>query len=112
MKPAPIIKPAPIVQPAPVVRPAPVIKQISPQQTAPQQGNYVVQLGAFRNADNVNELVRKLRASGYRAQTTPAVPRQGELNRVWVGPDSKARLEQQLSALERLTGLKGSVRPQ
>lgn len=111
-RPAPVVKPAPVVQPAPVVRPAPVIKQISPQPVAPQQGNYVVQLGAFRNADNVNALVRKLRASGYRAQTTPAVPRQGELNRVWVGPDSKTRLEQQLSALERLTGLKGRVRPQ
>ncbi len=107
VKPAPIIKPAPIVQPAPVVRPAPVIKQI-----APQQGDHVVQLGAFRNADNVNALVNKLRAAGYRAQTTPAVPRQGQLNRVWVGPDSKARLEQQLAPLERLTGLKGSVRPQ
>ncbi|MBM7455076.1 DedD protein [Oceanisphaera litoralis] len=110
--PAPVVKPAPIIKPAPIVRPAPVIKQIAPQQLAPQQGDHVVQLGAFRNADNVKALVKKLRASGYRAQTTPAVPRQGELNRVWVGPDSKARLEQQLSALERLTGLKGSVRPQ
>ncbi|GAA3705731.1 hypothetical protein GCM10022421_10810 [Oceanisphaera sediminis] len=104
-KPEPAPRPAPVVKPAPVVQPAPVIKQI-----APQQGEYIVQLGAFRNADNVNALVKKLRASGYRAQTTPAVPRQGELNRVWVGPDSKARLEQQLAPLERLTGLKGSVR--
>jgi DedD protein len=111
-KPVPVVKPAPIIKPAPIVQPAPVIKQIAPQQIAPQQGDHVVQLGAFRNADNVNALVRKLRASGYRAQTTPAVPRQGELNRVWVGPDSKARLEQQLAPLERLTGLKGRVRPQ
>ncbi|OIN13158.1 cell division protein DedD [Oceanisphaera psychrotolerans] len=116
-QPAPVVKPAPIIKPAPIVQPAPVIKQIAPQQVtpqqvAPQQGNHVVQLGAFRNAANVNALVNKLRAAGYRAQTTPAVPREGQLNRVWVGPDSKARLEQQLSALERLTGLKGSVRPQ
>ncbi|WP_375058137.1 cell division protein DedD [Zobellella sp. DQSA1] len=106
-RPAPVIKPAPIIQPAPVPQPAPVTQQIQPQG-----GNYIVQLGAFRNADNVNALVSKLRAAGYRAQTTPSVPRQGELNRVWVGPDSKASLEQQLAALERLTGLKGSVRPQ
>ncbi|PSJ47587.1 cell division protein DedD [Zobellella endophytica] len=100
-------KPVPVVKPAPVPQPAPVIKPV-----APQQGGYIVQLGAFRNADNVNALVRKLRDAGYRAQTTPAVPRQGELNRVWVGPDAKPRLEQQLAALERLTGLKGRVLPQ
>ena len=88
-----------------MVQPAPTIKQV-----APQHGEHVVQLGAFRNADNVNALVKKLQAAGYRAQTTPSVPRHGELNRVWVGPDDKARLEQQLAALERLTGLKGSIR--
>lgn len=106
-KPEPQPKPAPVVKPAPVPQPAPVIKPV-----VPQQGSYIVQLGAFRNADNVNALVRKLRDAGYRAQTTPAVPRQGELNRVWVGPDAKPRLEQQLAALERLTGLKGRVLPQ
>ncbi|GGB47833.1 cell division protein DedD [Oceanisphaera marina] len=104
-KPAPVVKPAPIVKAAPVVQPAPTIKQV-----APQHGEHVVQLGAFRNADNVNALVKKLQAAGYRAQTTPSVPRHGELNRVWVGPDDKARLEQQLAALERLTGLKGRIR--
>lgn len=104
-KPAPVVKPAPVIKAAPVVQPAPTIKQV-----APQQGDHIVQLGAFRNADNVNALVKKLQAAGYRAQTTPSVPRHGELNRVWIGPDDKARLEQQLTALERLTGLKGSVR--
>lgn len=92
--------PKPVIEKAPApVKPAP----------APAGGDFIVQLGAFRNADNVNALVRKLKAAGYRVQTAPAVPRQGELNRVWVGPDAKARLEQQLPALERLTGLKGRV---
>lgn len=104
-QPAPQPKPAPVVKAAPVIQPAPAIKQV-----APQHGDHIVQLGAFRNADNVNALVKKLQAAGYRAQTTPSVPRHGELNRVWIGPDDKARLEQQLAALERLTGLKGSVR--
>lgn len=106
-RPAPEIKPAPPLPAAGVVQAAPVVKPAEPQQ-----GGYIVQLGAFRNADNVNALVQKLRAAGYRAQTTPSVPRQGELNRVWVGPDAKGRLEQQLGALERLTGLKGRVLPQ
>ena len=98
--------PKPEVKAKPVITPAPVIKPV-----APQSGDHIVQLGAFRNADNVNALVKKLQAAGYRAQTTPAVPRQGEINRVWIGPDNKARLEQQLSALQQLTGLKGRVKP-
>ncbi|WP_417614903.1 cell division protein DedD [Oceanisphaera sp.] len=106
-QPTPQPKPAPVVKAAPVIQPAPAIKQV-----APQQGDHIVQLGAFRNADNVNALVKKLQAAGYRAQTTPSVPRHGELNRVWIGPDDKARLEQHLAALERLTGLKGRVRAQ
>ena len=81
------------------------------QAPASQGGSFVVQLGAFRNAANVNALVQKLRAAGYNAQTTPSPAREGELNRVWVGPDSKERLDQQLPALQRLTGLSGSVRP-
>ncbi|MGP7734107.1 cell division protein DedD [Oceanimonas smirnovii] len=109
---APVSKPAPKAEPAPTPkpepRPAPVVKP-EPQPVAPAGGGYVAQLGAFRNADNVNALVAKLRAAGYRVNTTPSVPRQGELNRVWIGPDAKARLEQQLPALERLTGLKGKV---
>ncbi|MDP5291403.1 cell division protein DedD [Oceanimonas sp. CHS3-5] len=100
--PAPKPEPAPEVKPvAPAPEPAPAVQ--------PTGGDFIVQLGAFRNADNVNALVKKLQAAGYRVQTTPSVPRQGQLNRVWVGPDAKPRLEQQLAALERLTGLKGRV---
>ncbi|WP_107852536.1 cell division protein DedD [Oceanimonas marisflavi] len=109
-QPAPVVKPVePRPQPAPVIKPvAPQIKPVAPAAGA----DHVVQLGAFRNADNVNALVRKLQAAGYRVQTSPSVPRQGELNRVWVGPDARARLQQQLPALERLTGLKGRVMAQ
>lgn len=103
--------PAPKPEPAPApkapVKPAPAPKPAEPAANA----DHVVQLGAFRNADNVNALVKKLKNAGYRAYTTPATPKQGEINRVWVGPDSKARLQQQLPALERLTSLKGSVKP-
>ncbi|AEY02121.1 DedD protein [Oceanimonas sp. GK1] len=119
-------EPAPVVAPAPTpgpVRPAPEVKPVAPKPAPapapkpapvvqPAGGHFIVQLGAFRNADNVNALVRKLQAAGYRVQTTPSVPRQGELNRVWIGPDAKSRLEQQLPALERLTGLKGRVMAQ
>lgn len=100
------VKPAPAPPPA-ESKPAPAPKPAEPAANA----DHVVQLGAFRNADNVNALVKKLKNAGYRAYTTPATPKQGEINRVWVGPDSKARLQQQLPALERLTSLKGSVKP-
>ncbi|MBU3825518.1 MAG: SPOR domain-containing protein [Candidatus Oceanisphaera merdipullorum] len=136
-----VAKPVPQAAPQPVAQPRLVagqIQQIEPRQLTPQQaqqgasqpvsqpqrqpqpisqapasqgGSFVVQLGAFRNAANVNALVQKLRAAGYNAQTTPSPAREGELNRVWVGPDSKDRLDQQLPALQRLTGLSGSVRP-
>lgn len=85
-------------------------KPQAPAAAPASQGQFVVQLGAFKNAANVNALVQKLRAAGYNAQTTPSPAREGEINRVWVGPDSKERLEQQLSALQNLTGLSGSVR--
>lgn len=106
--PKPVEKPAPAPEPAPKPIAQP---QSQPQQATAEQGDFVVQLGVFRNAENVNALVKKLQAAGYIAQTTPRVPKEGELNRVWVGPDTnKARLEQQIPALEQLTGLKGSVR--
>lgn len=109
-RPAPVPKPAPVIKPAPIIQSARPAPAAQPVAAAPsQQSGFVVQLGAFRNAGNVNDLVSKLRAAGYRAQTSPAVPQQGVLNRVWVGPDSRARLEQQLASLERLTGLKGRI---
>lgn len=110
-------KPQPAPAPKAEVKPAPpppaATKPVAKPKPAEPAANadHVVQLGAFRNADNVNALVKKLKNAGYRAYTTPAVPKQGEINRVWVGPDSKARLQQQLPALERLTSLKGSVKP-
>lgn len=137
--PQPVAQPAPKPAPQPVAQAAPQpaaqaqprlvagqIQQIEPRQAPPQQaapqaaapkpaapaaqGQFIVQLGAFQNAANVNALVQKLRAAGYNAQTTPSPAREGEINRVWIGPDSKERLEQQLAPLQRLTGLNGSVR--
>ncbi|ART79440.1 SPOR domain-containing protein [Oceanisphaera avium] len=92
------------------IEPKAAPKTSEPKPAAATQGQFIVQLGAFKNAANVNALVQKLKAAGYNAQTTPSPAREGEINRVWIGPDSKARLEQQLPALQRLTGLSGSVR--
>ncbi len=73
---------------------------------------WVVQVGSFINAANANEIVAKLRLSGYRAYTLPATPVQGKITRVLVGPDtSKAKMQAALSELHSLTGLQGVIKP-
>lgn len=82
----------------------------APAAVAPAQGSWILQLGAFKNADSVNALVGKLRAAGYSAQTSPRTPVQGQINRVFIGPDvSKAKLQGMQSRISQMTGLSGSV---
>ncbi|MCV4698638.1 SPOR domain-containing protein, partial [Escherichia coli] len=52
---------------------------------APTGKAYVVQLGALKNADKVNEIVGKLRASGFKVYTSPSTPVQGKITRILVG---------------------------
>lgn len=109
-KPVPV-KPVPqktIEQPKvenkpPVVEKAPVVTEKAPSGQA-----YVVQLGALKNAARVNEIVAKLRLSGYRAFTVPSTPVQDQITRLFVGPDpSKQKLESSLPDLNRISGLVG-----
>lgn len=84
--------------------------QSQPPLPAPSGKAYVVQLGALKNADKVNEIVGKLRASGYRVYTSPVTPVQGKITRILVGPDaSKEKLNNSLSELNQLSGLNGVV---
>ncbi|MGY5453104.1 SPOR domain-containing protein [Agarivorans sp. MS3-6] len=72
---------------------------------------YIVQLGTFKNADNVSRLVAKLRDAGFQAHSYPEPAVEGELNRVFVGPNvSQKTLEQQQAKLKELTGLSGTIR--
>ena len=88
---------------------------VEPQPvTEPKAGNqdsaWVVQLGVFRNFDNANQLVGRLRKAGYQAHVFPKQPQQGDLARVVVGPDvSKQKLSGDIKKLEELTGLKGRL---
>ncbi|AOV96386.1 cell division protein DedD [Edwardsiella hoshinae] len=93
--------------PAPVPAPAP-----SPRaEQAPVGQAYVVQLGALRNASKVNEIIAKLRLSGYRVYSVPATPVQGEITRLFVGPEaSRAKLQAALPELNSLSGLNGQIR--
>ena len=116
-------KPQPKPQPKPVEKPQPQPQQQQvtaqtpppkPQQQAeipaPTGKAYVVQLGARKNADKVNEIVGKLRASGFKVYTSPSTPVQGKITRILVGPDtSKDKLKGQLGELKQLSGLSGVV---
>lgn len=125
------IDPVPAEQPKPVEKPKPAEKpQPKPQrdktseqlaaatpaakpaqqEAAPTGKAYVVQLGALKNADKVNEIVGKLRAAGYRVYTSPSTPVQGKITRILVGPEaSKDKLKGSLGELKQLSGLSGVV---
>ncbi|WP_145566965.1 cell division protein DedD [Yersinia aleksiciae] len=117
IKPTPIEKKPQEVKPKPEVKPEvkPEIKPESkptPEEKAPVGQAYVVQLGALKNAAKVNEVVATLRLSGHRAFTVPATPVQGQITRVFVGPDaSKQKLQSALPELNSLSGLNGQVKP-
>ncbi len=64
----------------------------------------------MKNADKVNEIVGKLRASGFKVYTSPSTPVQGKITRILVGPDaSKDKLKGQLGDLQQISGLSGVV---
>ena len=107
-------KPKPVEQPKPkpVEQPKPAETPKQTEQTSPSGQAFVVQLGALKNAAKVNEIVAQLRLSGYRAFTVPATPVQGQITRIYVGPDaSKAKLQGSLSELKSISGLGGVVKP-
>ncbi|RUO38795.1 dedD protein [Aliidiomarina shirensis] len=72
---------------------------------------WVIQLGAFRNAERVAEIVAELRSEGYSAYSRNTQNSQGdELTLLLVGPDvNAARLEEQLPRLQEISGLSGRV---
>lgn len=105
LKPQP--KPETKLESRPEPQQAPVM-----QESAPAGQAYVVQLGALKNASKVNEIVASLRLSGYRAFTVPSTPVQGEITRIYVGPDaSKAKMQASVGELKGISGLGGVVKP-
>lgn len=110
-KPKPVEKPKPKPQPVTEqVAATPPPKAASEAQPAPVGKAYVVQLGALKNADKVNEIVASLRGAGYRAYTSPSTPVQGKITRILVGPEaSKDKLKNSLGELKQLSGLSGVV---
>ncbi|EAB7503447.1 cell division protein DedD [Salmonella enterica subsp. enterica serovar Newport] len=113
-KPKPVEKPKPQPKPQqPVVAastPTPAPQQATDDKPAPTGKAYVVQLGALKNADKVNEIVGKLRSAGFRVYTSPSMPVQGKITRILVGPDaSKDKMKGSLGELKQISGLSGVV---
>lgn len=113
--PAPVEPPKPKPKPQPVAvtpapTPAPAPKPVAEETPAPTGKAYVVQLGALKNADKVNEIVGKLRGAGFRVYTSPSTPVQGKITRILVGPDaSRDKLKNSLGELQKISGLSGVV---
>lgn len=73
---------------------------------------WTIQLGAFQNKNNINTLLATLRKEGFQVHTVPKSVVDGQLTRVFVGPDiSKVKLEKKLPRLLSLTSLKGKLVP-
>ncbi|MEQ5125879.1 cell division protein DedD [Providencia alcalifaciens] len=108
VEPKPEPKPEPKSEPKPKVEPKPEPK-LEPKQE-PQGKAYVVQVIALNNASKVEEIVAKLRLSGYQVYTVPAQPVNNKLTRIYVGPEaSRQKLESALPELNAITGTKGII---
>lgn len=71
---------------------------------------WAIQLGSFKHKKNVEELLAKLQKNGYSAFTRPIKTKQGNLTKVFVGPQLiKSSLEKQIPALKKLTNVQGKV---
>ncbi|WOT03996.1 SPOR domain-containing protein [Shewanella youngdeokensis] len=71
---------------------------------------WTIQLGSFKSAENVQVLVKRLRSKGFTAYTIPTKPIDGQLTKVFVGPNiSKDKLAAMQSEVHKLTKLKGRI---
>ena len=114
-EPTPAKAPAPIISPAPikVIAPTPAVAKpviVAAPVIKSGESAWTIQLGAFKNKANIDALLAKLIKGGYQAHSVPKIVVDGQLTRVYVGPDvSKTKLEKLLPALKDLTNLSGKV---
>ncbi|GIC76807.1 SPOR domain-containing protein [Moritella sp. F3] len=89
----------------PLVKPAATVKAIPPVGNS-----WNIRLGTFKNSAAVDDLVKKIRKSGFDAYRLPRYKQAGQLNRLYVGPNTdKDELKSLLPKLQKITGLKGVI---
>lgn len=116
-QPVKVVKPAEVAKPVQAAKPTPAPVSVAvakPVVTAPvvssSDSAWTIQLGAFQNKANIDSLLEKLKKAGYQAHSVPKTVVDGQLTRVFVGPDvSKSKLEKMLPSLKELTNLNGKI---
>ena len=84
----------------------------SGEKQASASGEWVVQLGSFRESENARALRKSLLDKGYTAFVEPGSSAQGEVFRVFVGPmPRRQEAEDSAARLRREMALKGIVVP-
>jgi len=84
---------------APATESAPVIDR-----------GWIVQVGTFKNSDNVEKLVAKLQGDGFRASTTDVETSAGWATRVWVGPfETRVEAARNKTRVKQRTGSEGLI---
>lgn len=87
----------------------PKVVNVTPASISKKQA-YVIQLGSFKHRKNVDQLMAKLKKSGYTVFTKPINTAAGNLTKVFIGPEiSEASLQAKLPKLKQLTGVQGRV---
>jgi len=107
-------EPQTVATPKPITKApklVPLAKPVETVKATPAVGNsYNIRLGTFKNSAAVDDLVKKIRKSGFDAYRLPRYKQAGKLNRLYVGPNvDKNKLKRLLPKLEEITGLKGVI---
>lgn len=82
-----------------------------PEAAAKQEGKFIVQVGAFGDADKANDVRQKLAGAGLKAYTQTVNASAGKVTRVRVGPfNGRAEADKAAARIKGL-GLPASVQP-
>jgi DedD protein len=118
-----VIKPTPAAAPVPAAKPAapakkseaaekPAAKTVADaKSTADGSGQWVVQLGAYKEAGNVKLLLSKLKGVGVPAYTEKLDSPQGSRTRVRAGPFASQDAAEKARARIKIIGIDGPVAP-
>jgi DedD protein len=118
-----VVKPAPAAAPVPAAKPAAPEKKTEPAEkpaakpaadakaTADGSGQWVVQLGAYKEAGNVKLLLSKLKGVGVPAYTEKLDSPQGPRTRVRAGPFASQDAAEKARSKIKIIGVDGPVAP-